>query len=188
MALARSPLALESRPLHWQIAAVFFGTVALAVASQISVPMVPVPVTMQTFAVMTLGALYGWKLGALTVLAWLGEAMLGAPVLSGGAGGPAPFVGPTAGYLAAFPICAALTGWLAERGWNGRRPLLALAAMGIGHVLCLTLGAAWLTVLFGFETAIATGVAPFLVGLALKSALGAVVLRQIAQMSGKRAE
>ncbi len=186
MATARSPLALETRPLHWQLGAIVLGSVALAVASQVSVPMVPVPVTLQTFAVMTLGALYGWKLGALTVLAWLGQAMLGAPVLAGGAGGVAPFVGPTAGYLAAFPLCAALTGWLAERGWNGSRPLLALASMGIGHALCLGLGAAWLTVLFGLETAITAGVTPFLVGLLLKSGLGAVTLRQVAHLAAKR--
>src|SRR6478609_8857881 len=120
-AAAFDPFRLGSRSLPVQAAFVLAGTLILALASRISVPMVPVPITMQTFAVTMIGALYGWRLRALTVVAWLGEAMVGLPVLAGGAGGLAPFAGPTAGYLVSFPIIAALTGWLAERGWTGDR-------------------------------------------------------------------
>ena len=77
-----SPLGLQARPAHIKAAAVLLGTLVLAIASQISVPMVPVPMTMQTLAVMLVGALYGWRLGALTILAWLGEAAVGLPVLA----------------------------------------------------------------------------------------------------------
>ena len=107
------PLRLAGRPLAVKVAAVFLGTLFLAASSWIEVPMFPVPMTMQTFAVTLVGALYGWRLGLATVLAWLGEAALGAPFLAGGAGGLALFAVPTAGDLAAVRIADALVGWLA---------------------------------------------------------------------------
>lgn len=170
------PLALRARPLAWKVGAVVIGTLLLAASSYIEVPMVPVPITMQTFAVTAIGALYGWRLGAITVIAWLMEGALGLPVLSGGAAGAHHFVGPTAGYLFAFPLVAALTGWLAERGWNGNRVILAFLAMLLGNALCLVLGASWLAMGIGIEQAIIYGVTPFVIGGVLKSALGAAVL------------
>lgn len=172
-----SPLAPQTRSLTWQAAAVAIGTLLLAASSYVQVPMWPVPVTMQTFAVTLIGALYGWRLGGITILAWLLQGMAGLPVFAGGAAGIAHFAGPTAGYLVSFPIIGALVGWLAERGWNGGRPLLAFAAMLLGNGLCLAIGASWLTGLIGLEKAIAAGVTPFLIGGVLKSALGAATLR-----------
>lgn len=171
-----SPLGLQARPVHIKAAAVLLGTLVLAIASQISVPMLPVPMTMQTLAVILIGALYGWRLGALTILVWLGEAALGLPVLANGNGGIAPFMGPTAGYLASFPLVAALVGWLAERGWNGSRPVFAFASMLLGHALCLMLGGLWLATLIGAEKAMLAGVVPFLLGSLVKSGLGAAIL------------
>ena len=171
-----SPLQPQARSLRWQIGAVIIGSVLLALSSHIKVPMLPVPMTMQTFAVTLVGALYGWRLGAITILAWLLQGAMGLPVLAGGAAGPAYFVGPTAGYLLAFPFAGALTGWLAERGWNGGRIVLAFAAMLLGNVLCLALGAGWLSATVGIEKAIAVGVAPFVLGAIVKSALGAATL------------
>ena len=178
---AFSPLDLESRPLAWRIGAVVLGTLFLTLSSYVEVPMVPVPVTMQTFAVMLVGALYGWRLGAITIIAWLAEAAVGLPVLSGGAAGAHHFVGPTAGYLFAFPVVGAVVGWLAERGWNGRRPLLAFVSMLLGNALCLAIGGAWLAVLFGADVAWTSGVAPFIVGGVLKSVLGAALLALLAR-------
>lgn len=175
--IGAQPIDMRHRPLLWQAAAVFFGTAFLALSSYIEVPMVPVPVTMQTFAITLIGAVYGWRLGAVTVLAWLAEAAIGLPVLAGGASGIAHFMGPTGGYLASFPIIAALTGLLAERGWNGKRPVLAFAAMLLANLLCLAIGATWLATLIGAQKAIAAGVTPFVIGAVLKSALGAMVLR-----------
>lgn len=173
---AFSPLDLRSRPLAWQAGAVVLGTLFLALSSYIEVPMVPVPVTMQTFAVAMVGALYGWRLGAITIIAWLAEGALGLPVLAGGASGALHFVGPTGGYLFAFPVVGALVGWLAERGWNGHRPVLAFVSMLLGNLLCLVLGAAWLATIIGVEAAFTSGVAPFIIGGVLKSVLGAAVL------------
>jgi len=171
-----SPLDLQARPAFVQLGAVVLGTLVLAIASQISVPMLPVPMTMQTLAVILIGALYGWRLGAITVIAWLGEAALGLPVLANGNGGLVPFMGPTAGYLASFPFVAMLVGWLAERGWNGRRPALAFVSMLSGHALCLMFGGLWLATLIGPEKALLAGVVPFLLGTLVKSGLGAAVL------------
>lgn len=178
---AFSPLDLRRQSVGWQIGAVVLGTLFLALSSYIEVPMVPVPMTMQTFAVTLIGALYGWRLGALTVIAWLIEAAVGMPVLAGGAGGFVHFVGPTGGYMFAFPIVAAIVGWLAERGWNGHRPGLAFLSMLIGTATCLLLGAAWLASFIGVDKAITFGFTPFLLGGILKSALGAAALAVFAR-------
>ncbi|WP_404934673.1 biotin transporter BioY [Nitratireductor sp. L15S-10] len=169
-------LQLDQKSLAFKFGAVVLGTAFLALASRVEVPMVPVPVTMQTFAIAMIGALYGARLGTLTVLTWLGEAMIGLPVLAGGAGGLAHFAGPTGGYLASFPIMALLVGLLAERGWNARRPLLALTSMLSANALCLAMGGIWLASMIGMEKAFLLGVAPFVVGGILKSALGAATL------------
>ncbi|PSH69241.1 biotin transporter BioY [Phyllobacterium brassicacearum] len=169
------PLKLADRSLAYKTLAVLIGTVFLAVSSWIEVPMYPVPVTMQTFVVTMVGALYGWRLGGLTVMAWLAEALIGFPVLAGGAGGLAHFAGPTAGYLFAFPVVAAFVGFLAERGLT-RNPFVSFAVMLLGNVLCLALGASWLANMIGFEKAWTFGVAPFIIGGVLKSALAAATI------------
>ena len=171
-----SPLDPQARSLRWQVAAVLVGSALLAVASQIKVPMVPVPMTMQTFAVTLIGALYGWRLGAITILAWLAQGAMGLPVLAGGAAGLLHFAGPTGGYLVAFPIAGAVTGWLAERGWNGNRLALCFVAMLLGNALCLVIGGGWLALMIGAQKALAVGVLPFVPGAVLKSALAAATL------------
>ncbi|WP_233224484.1 biotin transporter BioY [Thiomonas sp. X19] len=157
--------------------AIVLGTLLLAASSWITVPMVPVPMTLQTLAVTLIGALYGWRLGSVTIIAWLIEGALGLPVLAGGAAGVAHFMGPTGGYLLAFPLAGALAGWLAERGWNGSRPFLAFLAMLAGNALCLLLGAGWLAAMIGPVKAITAGVLPFVFGGFLKSILAAAMLK-----------
>ncbi|MCT8996808.1 biotin transporter BioY [Chelativorans intermedius] len=174
-----SPLRLEARSLPVKLLAVLIGTLFLTLSSYITVPMVPVPITMQTFAVMMVGALYGWRLGTATILAWLAEGVAGLPILAGGAGGLAHFMGPTGGYILSWPLMAAFVGWLAERGWNGERPLLAFLSMLIAGTFCLVAGATWLAGFVGAEKAVTLGVLPFLLGDALKAALGAATLAAI---------
>ena len=183
-----SPINLQDRPLGVKLAAILAGSLFLTLSSYLEVPMIPVPVTMQTFAVALVGALYGWRLGGLTIVAWLMQGALGLPVLAGGAAGAAHFIGPTAGYLFAFPVAGMAVGWLAERGWNGRRPWRAFAAMLIGNGLCLALGAAWLAALIGLEQAVMTGLAPFLIGAVLTAGLGALTLRLMTRGTGQTAE
>jgi biotin transport system substrate-specific component len=139
--------------------------------------MFPVPMTMQTFAVTLVGALYGWRLGTVTVLAWLAEAAAGFPVLAGGSGGIVHFAGPTAGYLAAFPLAAALVGWLAERGWTAEGKMLRnVAAMLIGNAFILVLGTAVLATMIGMEKAYVFGFAPFVLGGILKAVLASATV------------
>jgi biotin transport system substrate-specific component len=171
-----SPLRLETRSTAFRIGAVLLGTLFLALASWIEVPMYPVPMTMQTFAVTLVGAFYGWRLGAVTILAWLGEAMVGLPVLAGGAGGLAHFAGPTLGYLVAFPIMGALVGYLAERGFT-RHLAIAFGVMLFANLLCLAIGGAYLASLIGAEQAMIHGVTPFILGGILKSALAALTVK-----------
>lgn len=175
------PLGISGRSLPVQAALLLFGTGVLALASQISVPMVPVPITMQTFAITMIGVLYGWRLGALTVIAWLGEAMMGLPVLANGGGGLVPFVGPTAGYLVSFPIIAALAGYLATKGWTGSHVVKSFLAHLSANILCLAIGGAWLGYLIGAEKGLALGVTPFILGAVLKSALAAALLLALAR-------
>jgi len=161
-------------------AAVAVGALLLALSSYLAIPMAPVPITLQTLAVTLIGALYGWRLGALTIIIWLVAGALGLPVLSDGSSGIQKFMGATAGYLFAFPLAGALTGWLVvERGWDGSRFVLAFLAMLAGTALCLLFGAAWLAFNIGAEKALIHGVLPFLVGGVLKSLAGAIVLKAI---------
>ncbi len=154
--------------------AVLGGTALLAASSWIQVPMVPVPMTLQTLAVPLIGAVLGARLGALTVVAWLAESALGLPVLAEG-GGAAHLVGPTAGYLASFVLTAAVVGWLSEGGLLRTVPR-TLAAMLLANALILAAGAAWLAQLMGARAAVAHGVTPFLLGGIVKAGLATAIL------------
>lgn len=182
---AFSPLELGQKSLAVQIGAVIFGAALMTASSYVSVPMIPVPMTMQTLAATLIGALYGWRLGALTIAVWLLQGTLGLPVFSNGAGGIVHLFGRTGGYLFAFPIAAAATGFLAERGWNGDRVVRAFLAMLAGNALCLVLGGAWLAALIGAEKAFWFGVAPFVLGAVVKSALGAAILKAMQATMGR---
>ena len=167
-------------PLDWtRSAAVVAGfSLLTALAAQVVVPLpfTPVPLTGQTFAVLLTGALLGPRLGALAMLAYLAEGAAGLPFFRGGAGGPAHLLGPTAGYLVAFPAAAYVTGLLAERGWD-RRFLTAAAAMALGSLVILASGWAWLALTWGSgAAAFRLGVAPFLPGDVIKIALAAAAL------------
>ncbi|MEH6694381.1 MAG: biotin transporter BioY [Hyphomonas sp.] len=146
------------------------GVAALTASSWISVPMYPVPMTLQTMTVLLLGALFGPRMGAAMVLSWLALSFTGAPVLADGKSGLLAFAGPTAGYLAAFPIAAFLAGYLPKGDRIGAHGLRLAGFLGL-HGLVLALGAAWLSGFVGAETAVVAGVVPFLIGSVLKSGL-----------------
>lgn len=177
--IASPALRLQNTSLALRAAAVIAGTGILALSSYIEIPMLPVPMTLQTLAVTMIGALYGWRLGAATIVAWLVEGAAGLPVLAGGAAGLPYFLGPTAGYLLAFPLAAALVGWLTQRRLT--RFLPAFGAMLLGNALCLVLGGAWLAILMGPEKAVMLGIAPFVLGGIVKSALGAAMLKAVSR-------
>jgi biotin transport system substrate-specific component len=155
------------------------GSLLLWLSAKVNVPFYPVPMSMQTFAVLVIGAAYGWRLGAATVLLYLAEGAAGLPVFAGTPEkgvGLAYMLGPTGGYLVGFVAGAAVTGWLCERGWD-RSWALLLAAMLIGHVLIFVFGVAWLATLIGFDKAWAAGVTPFYLATLLKTLLAAAVIK-----------
>jgi biotin transport system substrate-specific component len=156
------------------VALAFAGTILLAISAQASVPMWPVPMTMQTFAVTLIGAAYGWRLGGATVALYLAEGAMGLPVFSGG-GSLASLAGPTAGYLFAFVAAAALVGWLVEKGWD-QSIFKTTLAMTAGYILIFAGGISWLTTFTGFEKALAVGLTPFILGAVVKIALAVAVL------------
>ncbi len=154
------------------------GTVLLTVSAKIQVPFYPVPMTMQTFAVLVIGMAYGWKLGGATVALYLAEGAVGLPVFAGTPEkgiGLAYMAGPTGGYLVGFVLAAGIAGWLGEKGWDRSVPM-TLAAMAIGTVIIFVPGYFWLALLIGQEKAWAFGVLPFLLGEVFKIALAAAVL------------
>ncbi|MEM0906418.1 MAG: biotin transporter BioY [Pseudomonadota bacterium] len=166
--------ALWKEGLLRNLVLVIAGTIALTISAKIQVPFYPVPMTMQTFVVLVIGMAYGWRLGGITVLAYLAQGAAGLPVFATG-GGIAYFAGPTAGYLVGFVLAAVAVGFLAQRHWD-RSVLTTLAAMVLGTAIIFVCGAFWLAQLAGIEVAIAQGVAPFLYGAAFKIALAAAVL------------
>lgn len=156
---------------------VALGTALLALSAKINVPLPYVPMTMQSFVVLLIGAVYGWRLGVATIIAYLAEGALGFPVFAGPVGGVAVMMGATGGYLAGFVVAAFLMGWLSEHGWD--RSVAGLTvAMCVGHAVMLAFGFAWLVagIGIGADKAWLVGVAPFIAGSVVKSLLGAVLL------------
>jgi biotin transport system substrate-specific component len=149
----------------------------VALAAQVTIPIGPVPITGQTFAVLLTGALLGSRMGAAALIAYLVEGTSGLPFFSAGSGGLHVLMGPTGGYLIAFPAAAFVTGAFAENGWD-KHFLTAIAAMFIGSLVILLGGWAWFS--FLTHTAPLTGfklaVAPFIVGDIIKIVLAAAVL------------
>jgi biotin transport system substrate-specific component len=165
-------------PLDWvrQVALVVAFSLLTALAAQVVIPLPLVPITGQTFAVLLTGALLGSRLGALAMIAYLVEGASGLPFFHAGRGGLQHLLGPTAGYLWAFPVAAFAVGLLAERGWD-KRFLTAAAAMFLGSLVILLSGWAWLSLWFmPASMAFYEGVLRFLAGDVVKIALAAAAL------------
>lgn len=161
------------------------GSLLLTLSAKIQVPFWPVPITLQSMAVLLVGIAFGSRLGTLTILAYLAEGALGLPVFAGAVAGPAYLAGPTGGYLLGFLMGGAFVGWAAEHGW-GRDFSRTVPVMLLGHVLILVPGMLWLAMLLGWSKAVAFGIAPFLFATLLKSALGAAIVAALWKMVAAR--
>jgi biotin transport system substrate-specific component len=150
---------------------------------RVTLPYSPVPITAQTFAVLLVAGALGFRRGFLAIGLYL---ILGLflPVYAGGASGIERFLahdegrwvlGATGGYLVGFLLAGAVVGRLAELGWD-RHVGGAVLAMLLGNVAIYLTGIPWLMAATGFDlpTAIAKGLAPFLVGDVLKLALAGI--------------
>jgi biotin transport system substrate-specific component len=170
-----------------QAALVVLGIALLAVAAKIKIPMWPVPVTMGTFAVLTIGAAYGARLGLATILGYMIIGALGFDIFAGSSAekfGLTYMMGGTGGYLVGYVLATLALGALAQRGWDRSFKWMALAML-IGNVLIYVPGLIWLGTLYGWDKPIlAWGLTPFLIGDVLKLALAALLLPAIWKMVG----
>lgn len=162
-----------------QAVLVVLGIAALAIAAKIKVPMWPVPITMGTFAVLTVGAAYGARLGLVTILGYMIIGALGFDVFAGSSAekfGLTYMMGGTGGYLVGYVLAVLALGALARAGWDRSVGKMAVALL-IGNVLIYVPGLLWLGQLFGWDQPIlAWGLWPFLVGDAVKLALVALLV------------
>ncbi|MEO0743752.1 MAG: biotin transporter BioY [Pseudomonadota bacterium] len=171
-----------------QAALVVLGVLALAIAAKIKVPMWPVPITMGTFAVLTIGAAYGARLGLVTILAYMIVGALGFDIFAGSSAekfGLTYMMGGTGGYLVGYVLATVALGALAQRGWDRSVVWMALAML-IGNVLIYVPGLLWLGQLYGWDKPIlAWGLTPFLLGDAIKLALAAAILPAAWKLVGR---
>ena len=160
-----------------QVGLVIGFSLLTAVAAQVVIPIGPIPITGQTFAVLLTGALLGSRLGAMAMIAYLIEGSSGLPFFAGGHGSLLHLMGPTGGYLVAFPAAAFITGAFAEHGWD-RRFLTAAVAMLIGSIVIILTGCTWFGLLThtNIVTVIRLSVVPFIPGDIVKVLLAAAVL------------
>ena len=165
-----------------QVALVLMGVALLAIAAKIRVPMWPVPITMGTFAVLSIGAAYGPRLGLATILGYLLVGALGFDVFAGSsaeAAGITYMMGGTGGYLVGYVLATVALGALAARGWDRSVGRMGLALL-IGNALIYVPGLLWLGHLYGWDKPILQwGLTPFLIGDVIKLALAAMLLPAI---------
>jgi biotin transport system substrate-specific component len=149
--------------------------VALSAQVVVPVPLSPVPMTLQPLAVLAVGGLLGAAGGVSALLLYIVLGAVGLPVFAGGGAGFMHLVGPTGGYLLAFPIAAGVTGALTGR--EPRSPLRVLLACALGMVIIHTGGVAQLALLGGDPAlAMRVGFVPFLTGDLLKVGLAAALI------------
>jgi biotin transport system substrate-specific component len=154
-----------------RVAAVLLLAALTAAAAQVTIhlPFTPVPLTLQPMVVLLGGAALGSRLGMISQMLYLCAGIAGLPVFAASAillPGPLRILGPTGGYLLSYPFAAFLTGWLAERGFD-RRYVPSVIAMTAGLAIVFTFGVTWLAwfarpTATGLETALKTGLYPFL--------------------------
>jgi biotin transport system substrate-specific component len=184
----------DAARLATNIATVVLGTLFITICAKINVPVWPVPVTMQGFAIATIAAAFGLRIGVATVALYLLEGALGLPVFATG-GGLAYLVGPTAGFLLGFLVMAAIIGFAADRGASGK-PLTMFAAMLLGNAVLLLLGFSWLLAMAGqaqwidqtnvVASAFAGAIQPFIIWDVLKMALAALTVTGAWNLFAKR--
>jgi biotin transport system substrate-specific component len=155
------------------------GTLFVALCAQVSFHLgfTPVPITLQTFAVLLVASAYGAALGTASLLLYLLVGIAGAPVYAEHKHGWEVFSGATGGYIVGFVVAAALTGYLAERGWD-RRFSTSVTVMLTGNVVIYGFGLLWLhhDLNVNWPTALEWGLYPFVPGDVVKLYLAALAL------------
>ena len=172
-----------------RVVLVVLGIAALAVAAKIKVPVwpSPVPITLGTFAVLTIGTAYGPRMGLATILGYMLIGALGFDVFANSAAGTSGIeymMGGTGGYLVGYVLATLTLGYAARRGWD-RNVLLLAVGMFVGNLIIYVPGVMWLAHLYTWENAFAWGVTPFLIGDAMKLVLAALIVPAVWKLVGK---
>lgn len=184
IAVGRPTLAdrLFSRTLATDLVLVAAGAALTSIAAQIAVPLLPVPMTMQTLAVLLVGVSLGAVRGALSMVLYAVLGIVGLPVFSDASSGFAVIAGPTGGYIVGFVFAAAFTGWLAQREWDRKWVRSILAFLG-GTVVVFAIGLPWLAVSLGqlgvpndLNSVLMGGFYPFIVGGVVKALLATGIM------------
>ena len=153
--------------------------VVLAISSKINIPFYPVPMTMQTLAVLVIGVLFGWKLGITTILLYLFEGIIGLPVFAGTPEkgiGLVYFTGPTMGYLIGFLVASFLSGYLNLK----RNIFIVFMNLILAVSTIYILGVLWLGFLIGWEKPILQlGVTPFILAEFFKICILTLLTKKI---------
>ena len=159
-----------------QIVLVFCGAAFVGIAAQIAIPLpfTPVPLTLQTFAVLLAGAALGSLRGVASMGLYALMGVVGVPWFAEGSSG---FSTASFGYILGFILAAFIVGRLAERGAS-TTPIHSAALMVIGNLAIYAVGVTWLKFAIdsSWATALSLGVVPFLIGDAIKIALAAGLL------------
>ncbi len=176
-----------------RVGAVAFVTVLTVIAAQVSLPLpfTPVPVTLQPMVVLVGAMALGARLAMASQVSYLLLGICGLPVFAAAPALPQGFarlVGPTGGYLMAYPLAACVAGWLAERGFD-RRYLTSVTAMTVGLAIVFAGGVLWLGVFMpgsqGLAPALAAGLYPFVLGDLVKLILAAAVMPRLWILMGR---
>ncbi|CAN5195873.1 biotin transporter BioY [soil metagenome] len=186
LAIGRPTLAdrIFSRRLATDLVLIAAGAGLTSIAAQLSIPLWPVPITGQTFAVLLVGTVLGSVRGALSMALYLVLGLVGLPVFTSGAHGSLTAL-PSGGFIVGFIFAAALVGWLAQRQWD-HKVLRTVVSFAAGTVVMYAFGLPWLyAVLSGIpamqgadilQATLTGGLYPFLVGDLLKAIVAAVAL------------
>jgi len=175
------------------------GSAIVALAAQVSIPMLPVPMTLQTLAVLAVGGAYGARLGAGTLALYALEGAVGLPVFANFQAGlflPTGEIIATGGYIIGFIVAAGLVGYLIEKGW-GASVLKLCAAMLLGAAVLYIPGLLWLTgwlaIMKGMDAtsamavALTSGMLPFIPGDIIKAVLAALAFPAAFSLLGRKA-
>lgn len=157
----------------------------ISVGAYIAVPLGPVPIVLQNMFVMLTGLLLGSRWGLASVGIYLLAGICGLPVFSGGGAGLGHLMGPTGGYLVSYLPAVFVIGLISEKT---ERVLLRLLALILGSSLIYLFGVSWLKIATGMsaQKAIAVGMAPFLIGDAIKIAAALAVSKALLPIMQKR--
>ncbi|MEM9044285.1 MAG: biotin transporter BioY [Pseudomonadota bacterium] len=167
------------------------GIAALAIAAKIKVPVGPVPMTLGTFAVLSIGAAYGPRLGLATILGYLVIGSMGFDIFATSTAennGISYMAGGTGGYLLGYVLATLALGYFARLGWDRNAVMMAIAML-VGNVLIYVPGIAWLAHLYlaeqGWGVVLQWGLWPFLAGDAIKLALAALLFPAVWKLVGR---